>query len=231
MKAVCISIGANYGHAMDDAARSLRGEGYDVEVVGADSCDMDSDILFNERMLSEVRSSDVVFVRVHGDVTYFKKFATFENTVESCGVCTYLMCDSEVRVTDEHRHLFTGNDEDFDLLTRFMASGGDVNNRSALMWALKKFDGVDLEIPEPVILPAQGAYTLEERLLDIGDAVASMKGDRPRICVFFHQRFWVAGNCGGVDGLLRALRERGADAIGVFTMTYPDDAVNAIGIG
>ena len=106
MKAVCISIGSNYGHAMDGAAGSLREEGYDVEVVGADSCDMDSDVLFNERILDEVRRSDVVFVRVHGDVTYFKRFPQLERTARSGKVCTYLMCDSEVRVTDEHRGLF-----------------------------------------------------------------------------------------------------------------------------
>ena len=231
MKAVCISIGANHGHVMDNAAKSLRDEGYDVEVVGADSCDMDADVLFNERILGEVKSSDVVFVRVHGDVTFFKRFSKLEQTVSSCGVSTYLMCDSEVRVTDEHRHLFLGTDEDFDLITRFMASGGDENNRSLLLWALKAFDGADVEIPEPVLLPAQGAYTLEHRLLDIDEALASMRGDRPKVCVLFHQRFWVDGNCGGVDGMLKALEERGADAIGVFTMTYPDDAIGAIGIG
>ncbi|MBR4227121.1 MAG: cobaltochelatase subunit CobN [Candidatus Methanomethylophilaceae archaeon] len=216
---------------MDGAAGSLREEGYDVEVVGADSCDMDSDVLFNERILDEVRRSDVVFVRVHGDVTYFKRFPQLERTARSGKVCTYLMCDSEVRVTDEHRGLFLGTDEDFELITRFMASGGDVNYRSLLLWALRTFDGADVEVPEPVLLPAQGAYTPEDGYLDIDEAVASMRRDRPRVCVFFHQRFWVARNCGGVDGLLEALRERGADAIGIFTMTYPDDAVDAVGIG
>ena len=231
MKAVCISVGANNGHAMDDAARGLREEGYNVEIVGADSCDMDSDILFNERILDEVRHSDIVFMRVHGDVTYFKRFAAFEKTVESSRINTYLMCDSEVRVTDEHRSLFLGSDEDFELITRFMASGGDENYRSLLLWALKTCDGVDVEIPEPLLLPAQGAYTLEESYLEIDEAVASMRQDRPRICVIFHQRFWVSKNCGGVDGMLKALRDRGADAIGIFTMTYPDDAVNSMGIG
>ena len=231
MKIVNVSIGANHGHALDDAASALRSEGFDVEVVGADACDMDRDILFNESILREVGSCDMLFVRVHGDVTFFKRFDALKRTVESSGVCMFLLCDSEKRVTDEYRRLFTGDDEDFGTLASLIMAGGDANNRSALLWALKTFGGADVEVPEPVLPPAQGAYTLDKDYIDIGEAVASMRTDRPRVCVLFHQRFWLARNCGGVDGLLKALKDRGADAIAVFTLTYQEKELGAIGIG
>ena len=81
MKIVNVSIGANHGHALDDAASALRSEGFDVEVVGADACDMDKDVLFNESVLREVESCDMLFVRVHGDVTFFKRFDSLKRTV------------------------------------------------------------------------------------------------------------------------------------------------------
>ncbi|MBO4569296.1 MAG: cobaltochelatase subunit CobN [Candidatus Methanomethylophilaceae archaeon] len=231
MKIVNVSIGANHGHALDDAAAALRSEGFDVEVVGADACDMDRDVLFNERILGEVVSCDMLFVRVHGDVTFFKRFESLKRTVESAGASTFLLCDSEKRVTDEYRHLFKGSDEDFGLLASLVMAGGDANNRSALLWALKNHGGVDVEVPGPVLPPAQGAYTLEKRYADIDEAISAMRTDRPRICVMFHQRFWLAGNCGGVDGLLKALEERGTDAMAVFTLTYQEAELGAIGIG
>ncbi len=231
MKVVSISIGANHGHDFDGAARRLRSEGYDIEVIGADSCDMDADVLFNRRILSEVSGSGAVFIRVHGDVTYFKKFAGLEKEITRNGICAFLVCDSEGRVTNEYRRLFTGTDEDFALLTRYVVPGGENNYRSALLWALKTIGQADGELPEPEIPPAQGAYTPERHLIPIDEAIASMDGSRPRICVFFHQRFWVTGNCGGPDGLIKALRERGADAVGIFTGTYPDEEIGAMGIG
>ena len=64
MKIVSISIGANHGHDFDGAAIRLREEGYDVEVVGADSCDMDADVLFSRKILGDVRESGMVFIRL-----------------------------------------------------------------------------------------------------------------------------------------------------------------------
>ncbi len=230
MKAVHISIGANYGHSMDDAAASLREEGFKVEITGADACDMDADVLFNTRILDEVRKADILFVRVHGDVTYFKKFDLLKKTVCSSGIPMFLLCESEEEVTAEYRKMFTGTQDDYSLLLRLMSAGGDANYRSMLIWALNRFDGTSVPVPEPVFPPAEGAMTLRENYLDIEDALDSLPRDRPRICVFFHQKFWVSGNTGGVKGLLRALEERGAAATGIFTLTYPDSVCGASGI-
>ncbi len=231
MKIVSISIGANHGHDFDGAAIRLREEGYDVEVVGADSCDMDADVLFNRKILGDVRESGMVFIRVHGDVTYFKKFPVLGKELTKNGICAFLVCDSEGRVTNEYRRLFTGSDDDFALLIRYVVPGGENNYRAALLWALNKFGGADAALPEPEIPPAQGAYLPERHYIPIDEAIASLDGSKPKICVFFHQRFWVSNNCGGPDGMIKALRERGADAIGIFTGTYPDDDIGAMGIG
>lgn len=231
VKVAVLGIGGHAGHAMRPAAEALVASGYDVEMSCADAVALDDDPERLAAFLGTVRRSDILFIDVHGDVSYFKHFGSLRNEVERSGVNT-LLFGCEEAVVLGYRGWFDGNDEDYGMLKLLESLGGDDNHRSALLWCLRRYDGVDAEIPDPVIpmaqgvyVPGKGAFPLEEGLSDVG------RTGRPVILVLFVSVFNTRRDTDAIDELCRAVEAHGGEPVAVFARSYEDPAIGAIGLG
>lgn len=215
MRFVNISIGTKDSHMMNLSVSHLKAEGYDFEYRCFDSSDLDDDPVLLSEALDYVSDADMVSMKVHGDTSYFKKFDRLEAVLLSNSVCTVLECTDD-GVTESFRGMFHGDDVDHRRCIAYIRLGGHDNFSSLILWGLRRFDGIDAEVPEPVHPPAQGVYRPGLEDIDIGRYVDSLDPSKPNIGIFFYQRQWVTGNTAHVDALIEAVEELGGNAVPVF---------------
>lgn len=229
MRFVNISIGTKDSFLLNRAAAAVSSEHPSLCYSNYDSEDLDSDPEAMVRALEDVGDADLVTVKVHGDTSYMRRFDRLLDAIEGNGVCTLLVCTDDC-VTSDFRHLFEGDDEDFDLARTYFALGGDRNLASLFLWALRRFDGAEVGVPEPERPPAQGVYRPGAEDVDTDSYLSSLDPSRPWIGIFFYQKQWLTGNLGNIDGLIRSVESLGAVAVPVFLQTYEDPITGAIGV-
>ncbi|MDO5852569.1 MAG: cobaltochelatase subunit CobN, partial [Thermoplasmata archaeon] len=158
-----------------------------------------------------------------------KRFDRLLSAIESNNVCTLLACTDDV-VTDAFRRLFIGTDGEFDTARSYYVLGGDSNFRSLFLWALRRFDSLDIDVPEPERPPAQGIYYPGRDCIGFDEYLGTLDPSRPNIGIMFYQKQWLTGNLGNIDGLIRAVERRGGNPVPVFLQTYEDPLSGAIGV-
>lgn len=223
-----ISICSKDSHCLDAATKELRSEGYEIDLLQADSSDMDEDMIFLSEVCKKTSDADFIVVKVHGDVTYFKKFDRLKDAIDRNGRAAFLSCTEEW-VMKEYKYMFRGN-KDYDLINTYITLGGDSNYRGLLCWALNTFGGADLKLPDPEVPPAQGAYHPDKGMVDIEEMIRTFDSDLPSVAIFFYQKQYIAGNTKHIDGLVKALESRGANVLPIFMFTCEDKIAGAMGI-
>lgn len=194
-----------------------------------DSSDLDADPVLLSESLSILSGADFVTIKVHGDTSIMKRFERLRTTLEANGVCTLMLCTDE-DVTADHRWMFDGTDEEYDLALTYYSLGGNENFRNLILWALGRFDGANVGPSAPVVPPAQGLYYPGREDIDIASYLDGIPSDRPVIGIFFYQKQWLTRNLGNIDGLIRAVEAAGGVPVPVFMRTYPDDLSGSIGV-
>ncbi len=230
VKITVLGIGSHGAFLMMPVAESLRKTGADIDLYCVDSSTLDEDLTLIPPFLERVRSSDILFLNVHGDVTYFRHFDKLKETIESSSVSVLLYgCDEDILA--DYRRYFRGSDEEYSLLLTLESIGGDENLRSALLWCLNHFDGTDHEVPEPVLPMAQGIYIPEKGAISLDEGVDNaLKSGRPVIAIFFVNVFYTRHNLRSIDALYYAVKEVGGEPLPIFFCTYENRRTGSIGI-
>ncbi|MBR2255186.1 MAG: cobaltochelatase subunit CobN, partial [Candidatus Methanomethylophilaceae archaeon] len=57
-----------------------------------------------------------------------------------------------------------------------------------------------------------------------------LHADRPRICVLFHQKYWLVHNTAGIDGLLKSFERFDADVLPIFVVSHANPIIGSIGL-
>ena len=229
LRFVNISIGTKDSFLLNSAASAIRSGFPSLEYSNYDSADLDSDPELLMRATEDVGAADLVTFKVHGDTSYMKRFDRLRKAVETHGTCALLVCTDDC-VTDDFRWMFRGTDEEYSLARSYYVLGGDANIRSLFLWALRRFGGEDVDVPEPERPPAQGIYYPGREDIGFGPYLDGLDPSRPSIGIFFYQKQWLNGNLGNIDGLIRAVEARGGNPVPVFLQTYEDPITGAIGI-
>ncbi len=229
MRYVNISIGTKDSFLLNRAASEVRAEHPALEYSNYDSADLDSDSLLLTEALMEVARADFVTLRVHGDTSYMKRFDRLLGAIESNAICALLSCTDEC-VTQEYRRLFDGDDEEYGRVLSYYVLGGEGNFRALVLWAVGRFDGVDVDVPQPERPLAQGIYYPGREDTSFASYLDSLDPSRPNIGIFLYQKQWLTGNLGNVDGLIRAVEARGGNPVPVFLQTYEDPVTGSIGV-
>lgn len=226
-----LGIGGNYSHTFVKPAEALVKEGYDIELGCFDYKDLNEDILKHDAFLRTLRTADFIFVQVHGDVTYYKRYDQFEKALRLSNIPVILFCNSDPDVTARHRDLFRYSDEDFKLLLTLLCTGGETNNRSALLWVLKNIAGIDVSVPDVIRPPAQGIYVPgKEGCIPLESITEFLSEDRLNICVIFHKTAWLNQNTKAIDYLCRCIADKGDNPVAVFCNGHYDPISGSIGI-
>lgn len=224
-----IGIGSKDGHVLAPAVAGLSAE-YDIDLTCGDAVSLDDDPECLRDFLRKVGTCDFMLICVHGDVTYFRHFRELKDALDRSGCSALLVC-SEPETTAEYRPLFRQGDEDYLMLRRLEEIGGDENQRAVVLWALKTFAGADVEIPEPVMPPAQGIYVPDEGYVPLGEGIGRVgRKGLPVVAVLFHQKYFLNHNTAVVDELCRDLEERGAEPLAIFAISSARELVGSIGL-
>ena len=225
MHMVIISICTKDSHSLDNVAAQLRREGYEITLTCADSADLEEDVILFSNILDKVSEADLILIKVHGDVSYFKKFDKLKDAIDKENKIAFLTCTEEW-VQDEYRYMFRER-EDYDSVDAFITLGGDENNTGFLKWALNTFDSTNIEVPAPLIPPAQGAYHPDKGLIKIEEMTDSFNPDVPTVAILFYQKQFLAGNTKALDSLIRSLEKRGVNVLPVFLFTSENKIAGA----
>ena len=229
VKIACIGIGSHSGFVMNQSAEELRKQGFDITIYAGDYVTLDTELDQLRDYLDKVSECDFAFINAHGDVSFFRHWKNLKEVLERDHVSA-IVSGVEESVTLQYRNLFLQSDDDFSLIYRLEAIGGDENHLSSLKWALKTFDHADIEVPQPVIPRAQGIYvpgkgdfSLEEGLKDVG------KSGKPVIAIFFVNVFTLRHNTGAMDMLWNKIADMGAEPVAIFLKSYEDEVTGSIG--
>ena len=229
MKYVNIAVGTNDSFLMNKAVNSIRSMGYEVDYHYYNGSDLDEDPLYLADAVKVISSADFITIKVHGDTTYCKKFDKIKEAIETHHVCTHLIC-TDSWVVDEYRNHFLGTEEDYNLVTTYAVLAGDDNYVGLIKWALRKFDGLDIELPEPSHPLTEGIYMPGLENHSIKDFIDGLDPSRPNIGIFFYQKQWVTHNVDHIDGLIHAVQELGGNPVPVFFNTQEFKVDNSKGI-
>ncbi len=123
--------------------------------------------------------------------------------------------------------------DDYHLVRLYLSYGGEANLRNLLLWAANRFLGKDLPVEEPKPLPWEGLYHPDFReesapMAHLEEKIKEKK--RPVIGILFYQSYWVAGNTGFVDELIRGIEDQGGIALPVFLYATRNDEIGSRGI-
>ena len=229
MRYVNISIGTIDSFLMNTAVNKVREMGYDIDYHNYDNVDLDEDPLFLADAIKVISEADFITVKVHGDTCYCKKFDKIKEAVEIHHVCMHLSCTDDC-VTEAFRSYFDGSDEDYMRVMAYAVLGGDNNFVSLLKWALRRFDGLDLELPEPEHPITEGVYYPGLDDHDFKNYLDKLDPSKSNIGIFFYQKQWVTGNVGNIDGLIRAVEELGGNPVPLFMNTMEEKIDGSKGI-
>ncbi len=228
MRFVNISIGTKDSFLLNRTASEVGAEFPGFQYINYDSADLDSDPELLMQACDEVSGARFVTMKVHGDTSYMKRFDRLKKVIKSNGVCALLVCTEDC-VTQSFRYMFDGTDEEFDLARSYYVLGGDGNIRSLFLWAIRRFDRIDIDVPRPSRPPAQGIY-MPGRGIEFQPYLDSLDPSRPNIGILFYQKQWLNGNTGNIDGLIQAVERRGGNPVPVFLQSYEDALTGAIGV-
>ena len=216
MRAVCFSIQSNDAMIYVREADELREAGYDISVKGYNREEAEEDPLVYHELKKDTLDADFVFIRCMSDPTRFKRFEDYEKVLRKCKGDVFLFSGNlDVRLL--YRELFKGTDEEFFLLSKYTELRGRENDKSILLWAIRKYDHQDIELPEPVTLRDDGIYHPGmDKEIPLEDYLSTLRPDRPTAGLLFTSNLWVYDNLLHIDSVIGHLESLGMNVIPVF---------------
>lgn len=230
VKIINIAAGARDSAVIMPVVKCLEEQGFIIEVKCADSEELDTNERAFLEMMKHVKEADLIIVRLHSDTSHFKKWDRFEEGAKRAKGLFFVDSHME-EVAREVRPLFAGSDEEYDLLRSYVELGGDENNRALLLWAFRRIEGLDVEVPEPRRQRTEGVYHPDKpRDIELRQYLGTLDPARPTIGILFFQGYWLSDNIEPVDALVRELERIGANALPVFFIASPNPVSGSIGI-
>ncbi|MBN1431375.1 MAG: cobaltochelatase subunit CobN [Methanomicrobiaceae archaeon] len=230
MKIVYISAGTGENPWVKEAAASCNDPEYRVEVVQSTTETIDPEEKKFVEILEEVRNCDLLLVSNHGSTTYFKKFDRLIEKARENNTDTFV-CSSVGEEMKETRDLFRHSDGDYDFLHACIELGGKVNTKSLVLWACKEIAGADVEVPPLVYPPTEGFFHPSMRgVYDYDSHMKRLDPEKPTIGIQVHQFGFIRKNLLPVEALIKAVEEKGMNALPFFLVTSPNEVTGATGI-
>lgn len=224
-----IDIRVRDGVSLRGAADFHISNGYGIELHEYSSDSMDRDVRLLDDLVSRIPGTDAITVRITGDFSLFRGWEAVRSCAEENGVPIIVVFN----VADQslpYRSLSGLDGCEFDLVQKLLGWGGPANQRAFIAWCLRRFDGADIEVPEPERPPAQGAYVPGSDDASIEHAVSALDPLRPTIAVLFSQRRWVSGRVPAIDRLYKEVEKRGCNCLCLFINYASNAETGSIGI-
>jgi cobaltochelatase CobN len=98
----------------------------------------------------------------------------------------------------------------------YLDRGGTANVANCIQFLTDQFSTDDVSYDDPVALPTEGVYHPDHPGVGYEELRDTFDPDTPTIAVWFYESHWTHENTRYVDAMVRALENRGADALPIF---------------
>ncbi|MFT0898700.1 cobaltochelatase subunit CobN [Candidatus Methanoprimaticola sp. MG2] len=229
---VYVSSGYMDADSFTALCRNLSWINADISAFSANAETLDDDEASFMELADELRAADLLIVRMHGGSAYFRKYDRMIDLVSRVGVPTMISSGSTDEIESRvSRSMFPYSDGEYLQLHDFINIGGERNLTGAVIWACRKFCGLELGVPDADIPRAQGVYRpnasagFRERVY-----LDSLDWSKPSVAVMFSQSLWTRGVTGHIDRLVEAIESRGANAVPIFFTSSANESIGSLGI-
>jgi cobaltochelatase CobN len=229
MRMINIDVRVKDGVSLITERNELSSEGHPIDLIEYASDTLDTDSTAMDRILSSVPNTDLIVIRLTGEMTLFKRWEVLKEKADEHSVPILIVHNTPSKTLGYEGLSGLPHDE-FSSATRYLTLGGHRNLLGFLKWSLNYFDHQGFELPEPYIPPAQGAYYPGMESTDIADYISKMDRTRPVILVLFSQRKWNSGRTEGVDSITHAIERKGGTPLPIFLNYAANAETGCIGI-
>ena len=226
-----ISVGKRDANVMRRAAQELKAQGLSIDLVSAESEELDNKEKSFLEVLKVANKADLALIRCHGDPSRFKKFERLREVLEETRCPTFVDLEGIRETMVEFRHLFTLPDDKYHQAREYIELGGTDNLRGLLAWGCRELGGMgSLVVPEPRRPRTEGIYHPDHRDIDLNSYIGTLDPTRPTVGILVPQGIWLSGDLKPIDALVRALERIGANALPVFFSSTPNEITGSIGV-
>ena len=200
-----------------------------IEFTSFESEDTIRDPIEFRELISSSKSSNILIINVHGDVSGYKKYDDLKKILQDENIDTVLFCLMEETMA-ENRHLFKHSDREYLTLRTYLQLGGSQNRRSFILYLCKIFKHDWINIPEPVKNRTQGIYHPDfSKEITAEDYFKTLDPKKPTVGIMISQNVWINDKLEPYDLLIHSIENMGANTIPVFYITTPSDISGSIG--
>lgn len=230
MKIVYISAGAGENRSLTEVALSCQTRGHPVVIVQETSEILDSEEKRFLEILKDVQTCTLLIMKNHGSATYFKKFDQLIAVVKRYSIPTFIHSSLPDEMRD-FRDLFPFSDDDYNFVHACLGLGGKENTNTLVLWAIKNFEGIHLEIPALHYTPTEGFFhpSLPDTL-EYAAHIKRLDPAKPTIGILTHRSSDNQNIVHPVGTLIRALEAKDMNTLPFFVHTSPSEITGAMGI-
>ncbi len=236
MKKIKIVVFSATGSGMASMAQAFRQVGYEypgrMEVQARTNDDLfDSKMV--ERFTHHLQTADSVIVVLHGGKNSCGFLDRLIESSEKAFLYIHPGDEDDMALSAEYSTEY-GSDY-FNEIVRFIKFGGRDNWVNLLKSLMKKLSGEDIPYALPQKMPCEGIYhpdtgvsgSLEEYLKARGTSLKELEtGKTPVIGMWFYQGYYLEGNLGYADAVVREIERQGAFPVACFYNRFPDSVLD-----
>ncbi len=220
MKIVNISVNSTDPKTMIPPAKELIKEyGLDIDLHCWDSYELDDDLLKYQELLRITKDADLIIMRCMTDPTRLNRFEKYEGVLkETKGLVFIHSGNADVKFV--YRDLFSGTDEEFVELGKYVGYRGAENDKGLILWLNRRLGGPDIAVPEPVKQRSDGIYHPDHsRDVTLEDYLRTLDPEKLTAGLMFTGSSWLFENTLHIDSLIRSIESKGLNVIPVFFST------------
>ncbi|QSW98150.1 cobaltochelatase subunit CobN [Haloterrigena alkaliphila] len=186
-----------------------RLEGIDLVVRSESDLDGEADI---EEFVEELHDAAAAVFWLHGAEDSMPGYEYATGALEDAGVPLIVKATGDAfafedtTVAEGHR----------DLAYEFLEKGGTINVANLCRFLAAEYEGRDIEYDDPTELPTEGVYHPDHPGIEYEELLETHDPDLPTVAIWFYESHWTHENTRYVDAQVRALEERGANALPIF---------------
>ena len=216
MKAIFIMVRSFDPYIFENAARDLKSKGIDIEPYAVRSDFMDDDPLAFQELCERTREADLVLIHCSGQIESFHRFPSYRKILED-SKALILLYSRMMDVVLMNRELFSGTDEEFKSVVKYLNNRGPENDTNMMVWFARKLGFTDIAPDDPIELRKDGIYHPRfPRDVEWGTYVHSLDTSRPAVGIAISSNYWIYDNLEHIDMIITGLEARGLNTIPMF---------------
>lgn len=165
----------------------------------------------------ELAAARIVVVRIHGRPGSIPGFAELVRRAGEAGQ-HLIVVSGTGELNPEFAAVSTVSPAVQQDVLAYLQAGGYVNLTSLLYYLSDHLLMTGFGAEPPLLLPEHGIYHPDlPESADTEDWTRRFRSDWPTVAIVFYRSHWISGNTAFIDALVRALEDRGVNALPVYT--------------